>query len=390
MRSPLKFGGIMLPRKDISLEKFAVIACDQFTSDASYWTELESFVGDEPSALKLMLPEIYLGDDAEGRTERIIENMYDYLSGGVFDERTYDAVLTERRTPFTPSRLGLVASIDLNDYDFVGAPVIRASEAVVLSRIPPRVAIRKRCPLELPHVMLLASDEDGILVEAAHSSRGRKLYDFELSMGGGRLIGYEAGDTEAISGAAQRLMEKSAEKYGSPFLFAVGDGNHSLAAAKAVHDQNPTCKAAASALTEIVNVCSDGIVFHPIHRLVKVKDTADFIAYMQARTSAFGRDSALYCDGEVHPYKLPSDAVEGVELVQRLVDEYSPESVDYVHGEKQLTAPRESTVGVRLFAPEKREFFDCVARRGRLPKKTFSIGEGTEKRYYLEARKITD
>lgn len=390
MRSPLRFGGILLPSADVDPNKFACIACDQFTSDPDYWKELSEYVGDSPSALRITLPEIFLNDDPELRLKRISENMNAYVRSGVFEKRTYDAVLVERRTPFTPSRPGLVACIDLDAYEPSGEALIRASEAVVTSRIPPRVEIRERCPLELPHVMLLVDDEDGILVEAAHKKRGKKLYDFKLNMGGGSIVGYEVTDAESIDRAAQTLAELSARKYGKPFLFAVGDGNHSLAAAKAVHEKNRAVKAASKALVEIVNVRSDGIAFHPIHRLVKIKNPVDFVRYMQDKTHGLPRGSALYAGGQVFPYGLPTDAVDGVELVQRLIDEYDTESIDYVHGEDRLTRDEDGTVGVRLFAPEKSDFFDCVARRGKLPKKTFSIGEGIEKRYYLEARKIVD
>lgn len=390
MSSPLKFGDVLLPRAGVDLNKFACIACDQFTSDLGYWNALSEYVGNSPSALGLILPEIFLNDNADSRLKRITENMNEYVRGGVFEKRTYDAVLTERRTPFTPSRLGIVVGIDLDAYEPSGEALIRASEAVVASRIPARVEIRERCPLELPHVMLLADDEDGILVEAAHKKRGKKLYDFELNMGGGSIAGYEVEDTESIARAAEELTCRSEKKYGAPFLFAVGDGNHSLAAAKAVHEKHKDVKAASKALVEIVNVRSSGIAFHPIHRLVKVKNAEDFVRYMQDKTRGLSRPSALYTGGQVFPYSLPGDAVEGVELVQKLVDEYETESVDYVHGEEQLTRGDKGTVGVRLFAPEKSDFFDQVARRGKLPKKTFSIGEGVEKRYYLEARKIVD
>ena len=390
MRSPLKFGDILLPRKGIDLNKFACIACDQFTSDIGYWKALSEYTKDEPSALELILPEIYLNDNAETRLKRISENAYAYIKNDVFEKRTYDAVLTERRTPFTRSRLGLVAGIDLDAYEPDGEALIRASEAVVASRIPPRVEIRESSPLELPHVMLLVDDEEGMLVEAAHKKRGEKLYDFDLNMGGGKISGYAVEDTESITRAAEKLSEISEQKYGKPFLFAVGDGNHSLAAAKAVHEKHGNVKAAATALAEIVNVRSDGIVFHPIHRLAKVKSSEDFTRYLRDKTHGLPRESALYADGQVFSYGLPNDAVEGVELVQRLVDEYETESVDYVHGEDQLVRCEKGFVGIRLFAPKKSDFFDCVAHRGKLPKKTFSIGEGVEKRYYLEARMIVD
>lgn len=387
MKAPLVFGGIMLPSKEVDLTRFATVACDQFTSDREYWSRLDKFVGDSPSALRITYPEIFLNDSRSERMRAIIETARDYLDRGVFCDRTYDAVLTERSTPFTASRQGLVLSVDLSAYSLDGEDLIRASEGVVKERIPVRAEIRENTPIELPHIMLLCADEEGLLVEKAHEKKGRKLYDFDLNMGGGHLTGWEAEDTGQIEKAAETLIERSAERYGKPFLFAVGDGNHSLAAALSAFRSG---KSAGSALCEIVNVYSSGVVFHPIHRLVKAKNNADFVRYMQAKTSSFERAARLICDGEVYRYKLPADAVDGVERVQRLIDEYGAEEVDYIHGESQLSGRSFGRVGVELFAPSKSEFFDGVAKRGKLPKKTFSIGEGEEKRYYLEARKIKE
>lgn len=388
MTSPLRYGGIMLPAENVELNKFATVACDQFTSDAAYWKKLDGLIGKSPSALRITYPEIFLNDEPEKRIAAISETMRKYLESGVFRDISAGAVVVDRSTPYTKSRLGLVAAVDLDAYTTDGESAVRATEAVVKERVPPRVEIRRGCPLELPHVMLLCEDREGILVEAAYKNRGKKLYDFELNMNGGHVRGYEATDVDAVEKAVQRLAEISEQRYKKQFLFAVGDGNHSLAAAKALYGQAPNGKNNC-ALVEIVNVCGSGVVFHPIHRLAQVKDPADFIKYMQSKTRSLPRRAALVNDGCEYAYNLPSDAVDGVELVQRLVDEYDCESIDYIHGDEQLKMLSVGgKVGVGLYAPDKNGLFAAVAKRGRLPKKTFSIGEGEEKRYYLEAKRI--
>lgn len=388
--SPLRFGEVLLPALDVDLHKFATVACDQFTADVEYWARLDEFVGDSPSALRITYPEIFLNDNRESRTRKIVQNMTDYLDGGVFQSSPVDGVLTQRTTPFSPLRRGLVTAVDLTEYSFGGAlSSIRATEGTVAERIPPRVAIRKNCPLELPHVMLLVEDEEGLLVENAFKNRGEKLYDFTLNMGGGHLTGYAAQNVEEILKAAARLTEKSVKKYGSPFLFAVGDGNHSLAAAKAVYEETNGA-AARYALTEIVNVYDKGIVFHPIHRLVTVGSPGDFCRYLQSETSAYPLSARLFVDGETYFYRLPANSIEGVRVLQSLIDDYADKTqVDYIHGLKELQSfSVGKNVGVELFAMDKSDLFPYVAANGALPRKTFSMGEGREKRYYLEARKI--
>lgn len=389
-KSVMDFSGIMLPAENIDLSKFATVACDQFTSDAEYWKKLDEYVADSPSALRITYPEIFLNDDRQRRIEAVSSTMQAYLDGGVFSNRQYAAVLTQRKTPFSAVRRGLVAAIDLQQYDFDSKPsLIRATEGTVKERIPPRVSIRENCPLELPHVMLLCEDEDGLLVESAFKDKKEKIYDFELNMGGGHLCGYNVGDVSKIEAAVQELSDKSAKKYGSPFLFAVGDGNHSLAAAKTVYLQS-TNERARYALCEIVNVYDEGITFHAIHRLVKVKDTADFIKYIRCATSGLPKKSRMFCDGQTFDYNLPQGSVEGVAVLQQLIDDYGDKSdVDYIHGLKELqTFSRQGSVGIELMPMNKSELFGYVAAHGALPRKTFSMGEGQEKRYYLEARKI--
>lgn len=388
MISPFMYGGIMLPNVSIDLNKFATVACDQFTSDISYWEKLGETVGSSPSALRITYPEIFLNDEPEKRIAAISKAMREYLNDGVFEEIYAPAVVVDRSTPYTKSRLGLVAAIDLDAYTTDGESIIRATEAVVKDRVPPRVEIRKGCPLELPHIMLLCEDKDGLLVETAYESRGKKLYDFELNMNGGHIKGYEVEDISTVERAVQKLTSLSEQKYGKPFLFAVGDGNHSLAAAKKLHEEMPN-ERNKYALVEIVNVCGNGVTFHPIHRLAQVKNPTDFIKYMQSKTRSLPRKATLLHDNIEYVYNLPPDAVDGVELVQRLIDEFGCESIDYIHGDEQLKMLSvKDKIGVKLYAPAKDELFATVAKRGRLPKKTFSIGEGEEKRYYLEARRI--
>lgn len=287
--------------------KFAVVSCDQFTSQRDYWTKLAYFVGDAPSALKLIFPEVYLEDgDDDARIADINATMRRYLSDGTFKTLKDSFVLVRRQTAYGYTRLGIVAPVDLEEYSYVHPTnaTIRATEGVVSNRIPPRLKIRKDAPIELPHVMLLLDDRDKQVIEPFYKKRDslEKLYDFELNMNGGHLTGWRLDAAEVLS-VLDRYAESIKGMYGvdTDFVFAVGDGNHSLATAQAhwnevkktLSPEERENHPARFALAEIENLHCDGIVFEPIHRFVFGVDDADFVLYMSGALKGSGRLKCL-------------------------------------------------------------------------------------------------
>ena len=394
---------MLLPR-GADWEKWAVVACDQYTSQPEYWEELDAFVGTAPSTLRMILPELYLSGDLEEKAEEICAFMEGYLEEGVFGELDECFILLERSTPCRPRRLGLVAAVDLECYDYAAGakPLIRAPEGTIASRIPPRLMIRKNAPVEFPHVMLLADDADERILERLYAERGglEKVYDFELNMGGGHVRGWRVTDTAPVAAAFEALSDpaRMREKYGedSGFLFAVGDGNHSLATAKAhwesVKKTLPLGERAAHparfALAEIVSVYDDGICFEPIHRFVTGVDRARFTEGLCAAVKGNYRIAGGAEMRAAGP--LP----ETIRALDAFIEDYIRKNggaVDYVHGEDTVRSLAErdgSSVGILLGTLDKAELFRFVAAYGALPKKTFSMGEAFEKRYYIEGKKI--
>ena len=394
---------ILLPVPSVDLSAWAVIACDQRTSDSKYWSELDKYVGDRPSTLRLTLPEIYL-DESEERVRSICANVRDYRARGLFRKLPRGFVLVKRTTPFSPVRYGIVLAVDLEaySYDKKSDALIRATEATILGRIPPRLKIREAVDVEFPHIMLLYDDETRSVNEALYENRNRyeKIYDFELNMGGGHTEGYFISDCEEILSrfAAFADAERSLKKYGdsAPFLFAAGDGNHSLATAKehwnrikgSLSEKERATHPARYCLAEIVNVYDEGIHFEPIHRFVSgVDKTAFEKGLLQLENASF-----FLADGGVHEGKdsLPAS----IAAVDRYIEDYLKKhggKVDYVHGTENLRAlvGKDKTSSGICFKPmEKSELFAYVSKHGALPKKTFSMGEGVEKRYYLEGKLI--
>lgn len=382
---------ILLPAPGVALETWAVVACDQFTAQPEYWREADRLVGGAPSTLRLVYPEAYLlvegiaaelpygaipsdSPRAKEETDRvpaIHEAMRAYLAGGVFAPPVHGFVLTERTTK-SGTRLGLVLCVDLEAYDFTpGAKsLIRPTEGTILDRIPPRVRIRKDAPLETPHVMLLADDPERTLIEPLYASRDslRKLYDFELMLGGGHLRGWLVEDTAAVLASLEGLPSLQG---GDPVLFAVGDGNHSLATARQCYLERPTARNR-YALAEVVNLYDASLAFEPIHRLLEGVDEAALKAAAAAR--------GITLDGG------------DVRVVQPFLDAWLPEGVkmDYIHGEESLRAlsEKEGFVGIRLSGIEKDSLFPSLEGGHVLPRKAFSMGEAEEKRYYMECRAL--
>lgn len=395
---------ILLPKTD-DMTAWACIACDQFTSEKEYWQQLENLVKGKRTTLDLTLPEIYLDDNLDERIKKINKNISEYLLSGVFEELEEGFILTVRKTPFVERRIGLVGAIDLEKYEYAKPnSLIRATEGTIEERIPPRLKIRKDADVEFPHVMVLFDDEKREITEKLYEQRAtlKKLYSFTLNMNGGEIEGYfvpkEIKDKFAKLLDSDRLIAK----YGKDdkFAFAVGDGNHSLATAK-THWNNikegltPLEQAdhpARFALVEFVNIYDEGIYFEPIYRFVYGVDKESFI---NGLNQIDGGQMKIYSDGEIKESNKSNNLPDGIRQVDAYIKEYISKFggvVDYIHGEKnikKLVDERNDAVGILFNKLEKSDLFRYVSSNGAFPRKTFSMGEGVEKRYYLEGRRIT-
>lgn len=411
---------ILLPR-DAEYEKWAVIACDQFTSEPEYWQETEKLTEGAVTALDLILPEIYLGEaDVDKRIDKIAANMYGYLDSDVFEEHKNALIYVERIQTDGVLRAGVVGAADLEEYDYSKGSVsqIRATEATVTERIPPRIKVREKAPIELPHIMILIDDEKKALIEplAEHKDDMKKLYDFELMQGGGRLAGWLLTDAlrDELLEKLAKFSEKEAfeKRYGladtAPLTFAMGDGNHSLATAKAYYeklkaanpDKDMSSHPARYALAEIVNLHSPALDFKAIHRIV---GTADIDQMMAKMTDELGlseepaEQSFVTVRGgekkKLYVHKPTSKLTVG--SLQNFLDKYLAENggdIDYIHGTEvvEKLAADGKKIGFVLPDMGKEQLFPTVIADGALPRKTFSMGHARDKRYYVEARKITE
>ncbi len=391
---------ILIP-KNADLTKWSVVACDQYTSQPEYWQEVAKIAGDAPSTLNLVYPEAFLSE-GDARITKINSKMAQYVEDGIFNTYKNCFIYVERTLPGGRVRKGIVGSIDLEDYDFhkgVKCP-IRATEGTVLERIPPRVKIRENAPLELPHVMLLVDDKEKTIVE--NIKKGEKIYDFTLMQNGGQLAGWLVDGEEADSLIAR--VEKFAENVPDGLVFAVGDGNHSLATAKTcwenikatLSDEEKKTHPARFCLIELENIHDDVLEFEPIHRVVF--DIEDKDAFLQNLKEALGcteEDNGtdkivITKDGEEYPLYIgkPTSPL-AVGSVQKYLDSVGAE-VDYIHG-ADVTAElsqKDGAVGILLPKPDKSSLFETVIKDGALPRKTFSMGEANEKRFYMEAKEI--
>jgi hypothetical protein len=411
---------ILLP-KEADMTKWAVVACDQFTSQPEYWQAVEQTVGEAPSTLRLMLPESKLGDpDVDREIAGINTAMKAYLDQGVFRTLPESLFYIERVQSDGKVRRGLIGMVDLDQYDFTpgSGALIRATEGTVLSRIPPRVRVRQDAPIELPHVMLLIDDPDRTVIEplGAASAGMEKLYDFDLQQGGGHLTGWRlsAGQMDGVADALAGLVSPAAmeKKYGmkdaAPLLFAVGDGNHSLATAKQCYEnlkkvtprEQWASLPARYALVEVVNNHDDALKFEPIHRVLfgvepeKVLDAlkAAYPGTYEGRGE--GHVLAYTCAGRRGFLTVPQPRMQlAVGTLQAFLDGYLKEhggEVDYIHGDEvadELGA-KPGNLAFKLPAMGKEQLFKTVMADGVLPRKTFSMGHAQDKRYYVEARKI--
>lgn len=389
---------ILLP-KNIK-DNWAVIACDQFTSDMSYWENVKKQVGEDKSTYNLILPEIFLDDNSEKRIETINKNMEEYLENGVFKEYKDSMIFVSRKQSDGLVMDGIIGAVNLCDYDYKkGAKsLVRASEQTVIERIPPRVRIRKDAPLEFPHILLLIDDPALSVIEpvAEKTDEFEKLYDLDLMLGGGKVQGYLLPDDvcEEIQKALNSLVENADDK----LLFAVGDGNHSLATAKTCAE-NTNNEKAKTAMVEIVNIHSPAINFEPIYRVLFDCDTDKVIDdFIKDNGGEYDGSDAQYftvitANGE-RKIGLKPTAKLPVGTLQAYLDEYlkahSEIKIDYIHGKESLKklCEKENTVGFLFEGMKKDELFEAIRADGSLPRKTFSMGHAEDKRYYIEGRRI--
>lgn len=395
---------ILLPDKHISLKKWACVACDQFSSQMEYWDRVRNFVGDAPSTYHMIFPEALLRQ-GQDRLDSIRRHMERYLDEGLFSQHRRSFIYLERTLENGTIRRGLVGQVDLEEYDFhPGCSArIRATEATVESRIPARMALLEGAPLEFPHTLLLCDDREDRIMAAAASVRGECLYDFDLMESGGHIRGFLISGlgVGVVNSAVTGYISAAEAELGDPMTFAVGDGNHSLAAAKACWEklkpglsrEQQLWHPARYALVELENIQDPAIEFAPIHRLLRGREAAGFPSFLRRYAAPEGHAVRLLSreGGEETLYFSRRETPLVLERLQPLLDVFSAEhgcAMDYIHGEealRQLTLEPD-TLGILLPGIEKDGLFPGVLRNGVLPRKTFSMGSAREKRYYLEGK----
>ena len=398
---------ILLPAH-ADMRRWSVIACDQFTADAGYWQAVQDTVGDVPSTLRLMLPEFYLGKcDEAAATREIQQTMRRYLDDGVFRTVPHSLVFVQRTLPGGAVRCGVVGALDLEAYDYAPDSVtpIRATEGTVASRLPARVRIRAAAALEMPHIMVFYSDPEDTIRREAQAAAGEMLYDFDLMSGGGHVRGLRIAGTKADALAARLCATGVGTDGAHPMRFAIADGNHSLAAARLCwleKKQTLTPEQAAAAparyaLVELVNLHSPAVTFEPIHRVLFETDAAHWLdAAEAALAAADGRGYAVTLLAGAQRRDIlarGSSLGEAIAALDAFCASYMQAhggSVDYIHGDDEATAlaAGDGCCGILMPRMDKAELFTSVLRSGPFPKKSFSIGLGADKRYYLECRKL--
>ncbi|PKK95183.1 MAG: DUF1015 domain-containing protein [Tenericutes bacterium HGW-Tenericutes-5] len=387
---------ILLPIESINKEKWAVIACDQFTSEPEYWDKLKSYVDNVPSTYHLILPEAYLDSEMKHKISKVNDNMDLYLKNSLFEEHE-GFVLVERQTPFVEKRIGLVLAIDLDEYEYEPGKKgkIAATEKTVPERIPPRVLIRENAPIELPHVLVLLDDQGKDIITKLYKNRKnyKKLYDFKLNMNGGYIRGYEIIDTQPIIDQIEKLP--------NDLNLIVGDGNHSLASAKVcwenikknLTDEAKLTHPARYALVELISLYDEGLTFEPIHRVLFNADLS-LIRILEHRLNGSGNLDVYYND-QIISINVPENPFIAIKEIQEILDEYLEKNkfaeIDFVHGIdslKKIVKNNYDCVGITMPALERDKLLPYIRENGVLPRKSFSLGEAEEKRYYLEGKKI--
>lgn len=362
---------ILLPKTDADMTRWAAVACDQFSARPDYWESMSDFVGDAPSALRLMLPEAYLhAPDLQARKTAMCQAMEDYLVGDVFREIPDSYVYVERTLPNGKVRRGLVGKLDLEAYDWTpgSASPVRSTEATVPERLPTRVELRRRTALEMPHIVLFMDDGPDAVLGAVPAA-GEALYDFDLYAGGGHIKGYR------LTGPAAEKVKAAIDALPGELVFAMGDGNHSLAAAKNRWEElkaagAPMDHPARYALAELENLRDDAVEFYPIHRVAFDTDEGGFVKELA------GADT-----GEL--------VARADQLARAYVAEHGGR-IDYIHGDAEARSmgSRPGCCAWLLPALDKAELFPHILKYGNYPNKSFSVGETLDKRWYVECRRI--
>ncbi len=426
---------ILLPKESVDMQKWSVIACDQYTSQREYWNDVESVVGEAPSSLKITFPEAYLED---GRTQEIIDginkNMKQYVSDEILETQEPGAILIDRSTEFVKSKKGLLFNVDLEHYDFsVGSTsLIRASEGTILDRIPPRKMVRQDASIELPHILFLIDDPKRSIIEPLFEKTESfdKIYDFDLMKGAGHITGWKVSDsesldqiTDAIEAVADTEAYKAKYNKDDLLLFAVGDGNHSLATAKTIWEElkaeNPNDSSlmdhpARHALVEINNVYDEGLTCEAIHRVLFNADIKAFLIELNKYydceivevQSTEEMVKAINTPNKFHKFAFNTKGKKAyvnvynpkhtldVGTLQTFMDEHlvahPSTTVDYIHGIDTTVelGEKDNSIGILLPEVEKSSLFETVIKEGVFPRKSFSLGEASEKRFYIESRKI--
>ncbi|TNF51194.1 MAG: DUF1015 domain-containing protein [Deltaproteobacteria bacterium] len=432
---------VLLPKKGIDLNRWAVIACDQYTSEPEYWQAVDQLVAGQPSTLRLVFPEVYLEDeDGDARIAAINASMDQYLAEGVLAEQEKGFILLDRKTSHVESRKGLIVALDLEAYDYRpgSKTLIRATEGTIVDRLPPRIRVRENAAVELPHIMVLIDDPEQTVIEPLFEAELEQAYDFELMQSSGHLRGWKVNQPqllEQVGNALEALAEK--ERFQKRYdvdddevmLYAMGDGNHSFATAKAIWEQLKSDASDPSevmdhparyALIELVNVHDPGLEFEAIHRVLFDVDADDLLEqakayYRQAGTPctiawqddlvsattvaeqsgrahaipfvAAGRFGVL----EIADPKLTLEVGTLQNFLDAYLENHASGRIDYIHGDDAVSrfGGQKSNVGFYLPSISKHDLFRTIVRDGALPRKTFSMGEADEKRFYLEARRIT-
>ena len=395
---------ILLPKHGTNMSLYAVIACDQFTSQIESWNDLKKGIGDQLSTFHMIYPEAYLENtNQEEYIRNINNNINRYLNDNQLVDMGECFILVERVTDYGIKRLGLVISIDLEEYSYErGVPCsIKASEATIVERIPPRLKIRKDAAIELPHTLVLFDDKERTIVEHlyAHRENLQCVYDFDLNQRGGHIKGYLVKNTQEVIDQFNALYKKN----NNGLMFVVGDGNHSLATAKAhwnnvkqtLSEEERKHHPARFALVEANNIYDEGIIFEPIHRVL-FNCPDDFMDGLVKVCNGPEKGCYVYSKklGK-KPLKTPKNAAETYQIVQKYIDEYlknHPETkVDFIHDESSLidiAKKNEDSVAIVMPALGKSDIFEFVSKDMVLPRKSFSMGHDSEKRYYLEAKRI--
>ncbi|MBW2476487.1 MAG: DUF1015 domain-containing protein [Deltaproteobacteria bacterium] len=435
---------VLLPKNGIDLQRWAVIACDQYTSEPEYWDDVETLTAGFPSTLKLIFPEVFLdAPNSEQRIASINETMDRYLADGTLVAQDPGFILLDRKTSHTPSRKGLIVALDLEQYDYRpgSKTLIRATEGTIVDRLPPRIRVRENASIELPHIMVLIDDPDQTVIEPLCAEPLPEVYDFELMKNSGRLHGWRVSEPRLIAQIVQALEkladpQRCKERYGvlgeqgdNVMLYAMGDGNHSFATAKAIWEQRKQTAGgsrdvmedpARYALVELVNLHDPGLEFEAIHRVLFNVDETDFLAHAERffhqdrslfrfewlESLAAAKAAAARAESGQHAIPVVGGRRHGLMVVDkpkltlvvatlqafldRYLSEHAEARIDYIHGESAVTrlGGGDGALGFYLPAISKHALFKTIVLDGALPRKTFSMGEADEKRFYLEARKI--